>query len=206
MRKGILFIVSGFSGAGKGTVLKEVFKSVDNVTFSVSATSRQPRDGEVNGVHYHFFSKEEFERMIEEGCFAEHACTFGNYYGTLKSEIDKSLSSGKDMIFDINFVGAENMKLAYPDSVSIFITPPSIKDLKQRLIGRGSETEESLKRRLSEVKKEVCKIEEYDYVLVNDTVDECAKNLISIILAERNKKTRNRDIISKLSEETQNDD
>lgn len=206
MRKGILFIVSGFSGAGKGTVLKEVFKAVDNLSFSVSATSRKPRDGEVNGVHYHFFSKEEFEKMISDGLFAEHACTFGNYYGTLKSEIDKSLSSGKDMIFDINFVGAENMKKAYPESVSIFITPPSIKDLKERLIGRGSETEESLKRRLAEVKKEVREIEKYDYVLVNDKIDECAKNMISIILAERNKLTRNKDIISKLSEETQNDD
>ncbi|MGN0795538.1 MAG: guanylate kinase [Christensenellales bacterium] len=206
MRKGILFIVSGFSGAGKGTVLKEVFKAVDNLSFSVSATSRKPRDGEVNGVHYHFFSKEEFEKMISDGLFAEHACTFGNYYGTLKSEIDKSLSSGKDMIFDINFVGAENMKKAYPESVSIFITPPSIKDLKERLIGRGSETEESLKCRLAEVKKEVREIEKYDYVLVNDKIDECAKNMISIILAERNKLTRNKDIISKLSEETQNDD
>ena len=206
MRKGILFIISGFSGAGKGTVLKEVFKQLDNLSFSVSATSRKPREGEINGVHYHFFSEEKFEEMIESGAFAEHALTFGNYYGTLKSEIDKSLNDGKDMIFDINFVGAENMKLAYPDAVCIFITPPSLKDLKKRLIGRGSETEESLSRRLAEAKKEVTKIDEYDYILINDEVDKCVENLVAIIKAERNKKSRNTDIISKLSEETNNDD
>lgn len=201
MKKGIIFIISGFSGAGKGTVLKEVFKTVDNLGFSVSATSRQPREGEIHGQHYLFLTKEQFEAAIERGEFAEHALTFGNYYGTLKLEVEKNISAGKDMVFDINFVGAENMKKAYPDAVTVFIAPPSMSILKERLIGRGSETEESLKKRLAEAEKEAKKIAEYDYILVNDKVDECASNLVSIIKAERAKRVRNLEFVNKLLEE-----
>ena len=201
MKKGIIFIISGFSGAGKGTVLKEVFKMVDNLGFSVSATSRKPREGEIHGQHYLFMTKEEFEGAIDRGEFAEHALTFGNYYGTLKSEIEKNISAGKDMVFDINFVGAENLKKTYPDAVTVFIAPPSMSVLKDRLIGRGSETEESLARRLVEAETEAKKIAEYDYILINDKVDECALNLVSIIKAERTKRIRNLEFVNKLLEE-----
>ena len=146
-------------------------------------------------------TKEQFEAAIERGEFAEHALTFGNYYGTLKSEVERYISAGKDMVFDINFVGAENMKKAYPDAVTVFIAPPSMSVLKERLIGRGSETEESLKKRLAEAEKEAKKIAEYDYILVNDKVDECASNLVSIIKAERAKRVRNLEFVNKLLEE-----
>ena len=197
----MLIVMSGVSGSGKNTVIEKLMSLCDDFKIFQSATTRKPRVNEEKKGVYIFLTKEQFEAAIERGEFAEHALTFGNYYGTLKLEVEKNISAGKDMVFDINFVGAENMKKAYPDAVTVFIAPPSMSVLKERLIGRGSETEESLKKRLAEAEKEAKKIAEYDYILVNDKVDECASNLVSIIKAERAKRVRNLEFVNKLLEE-----
>ncbi|NLZ24906.1 MAG: guanylate kinase [Clostridiales bacterium] len=185
--KGLFIVISGSSGAGKGTVLKKVFDALPNLAFSVSATSRAPRPGEVHGVNYYFMSEEEFERNIQAEAFLEYTKTYTNYYGTLKSEVEKKLSEGKDVVLEINVVGAVNVKKLYHECVSIFITPPSLKELETRLVGRGTETEETLKRRLDEAAYEVRFISEYDYIVINDEVDRCAMDMISIIKAHKSK-------------------
>ncbi len=201
MKKGVLYVVSGFSGAGKGTILKEVFSKVANLKFSVSCTSRLPRLGEVDGIHYHFKTNEEFEDLIEKDAFVEYTKTFTNYYGTLKSEVDKNIENGNDVVFDINVVGANNIKKIYPDAVLIFVTPPSINDLRKRLIGRGSETPETLERRIAESQKEIQEIKIYDYILVNDKIEDCVEKMIAIFSASKCEMHRNEDIINHLLEE-----
>lgn len=206
MEKGILFVVSGFSGAGKGTILKKVFEKMPDLKFSVSATSRKSREGEIDGVHYHFKTPEEFEKLISENAFVEYTKTFTNYYGTLKSEIEEPLQKGINVVFDINVVGAKAIKEMYPECVSVFVTPPSLGVLRDRLIGRGSETEETLARRINEAKKEILEMKEYDFVLVNDQIDECADELSSIIRASKCQTKRNIEFIDRLSKEQNYDD
>jgi guanylate kinase len=201
MKKGIPFIISGFSGAGKGTVLKEVFLRLPELRFSVSATSRQKRAGEIDGEHYHFMSEAGFEKLIAEGAFLEHTKTFGYYYGTLKSEMEKPISQGYDVVFDINVVGAKKIKEQYPEAVSVFITPPTLADLKTRLLCRNSENEETLNRRIREAESEILEMENYDYILVNDDVKACADALTAIIKSARHQTKRNTEIIKLLSEE-----
>ncbi len=189
-KKGMLIVVSGFSGVGKGTVVQLVFESLPNLQFSISCTTRKPRIGEENGVNYFFLSEEEFEKKIANGEFVEYTKTFTNYYGTLKSEIDKPLSRGVDVLLELNVVGARRIKELYPDSVTVFITPPSIGALKARLIGRGTETPESIERRLREIENESKDIIKYDYCVTNNIARTCADEIVNIIRSEHLKVSR----------------
>ncbi len=182
--KGMLIVVSGFSGVGKGTVVQLVFESLPNLQFSISCTTRKPRSGEENGVNYFFMSEEEFEKKIAADEFVEYTKTFTNYYGTLKSEIDKPLARGVDVLLELNVVGAMNIKKMYPDSVTVFISPPSIGALKARLIGRGTESPESIERRLKEIENESKVIDKYDYCVTNNIARTCADEIVNIIRSE----------------------
>ena len=188
-KQGMLIVVSGFSGVGKGTVVQLVFESLPNIQFSISCTTRKPRSGEENGVNY-FFLSEEFEQKIANDEFVEYTKTFTNYYGTLKSEIDKPLKQGVDVLLELNVVGARRIKEMYPDSVTVFITPPSIAALKARLIGRGSETQDSIERRLREIENESKDIEKYDYCVTNNIARTCADEIVNIIRSEHLKVSR----------------
>lgn len=187
---GMLIVISGFSGVGKGTVIQLVLDALPNLRFSISCTTRNPRASEEDGVNYFFLSEQEFEDKIANGEFVEYTKTFTNYYGTLKSEIDKPLSKGVDILLELNVVGAKNVKELYPDCVMIFVTPPSIEALKTRLIGRGSETPESLDRRLQEIENESKDIDKYDYVVTNHVAKNCADEIVHIIQSEHLKTSR----------------
>ena len=204
-RNGILFIISGFSGAGKGTILKEVLVQMSDLKFSVSATSRKPRVDEENGLHYYFISEQLFEKYIKNDAFVEYTKTFNSYYGTLKSEIENPLKEGRNVLFDINVAGAKSIKEQYPDAISVFVTPPTLSDLRIRLMGRKSETQQSLDRRIAEAKKEIADMKTYDYIIVNDDIKKCANALISIIQSAKYQTTRNFDVIKSLIEEEKND-
>ena len=184
MEKGLLIVISGFSGVGKGTVIQMVLNELPGLKFSVSCTTRAPRAGEEDGVNYYFLSEEEFERKIDEGAFIEYTRTFTNYYGTLKSEIDTPIAAGVDILLELNVVGAKNIKKLYPDCVTIFVRPPSMEALKARLVGRGSESPESLERRLNEIDSESKEISSYDYVVVNAVARTCAEEIVGIIRSE----------------------
>lgn len=184
MGHGMLIVISGFSGVGKGTVVQHVFESLPNLQFSISCTTRAMRSGEENGVNYFFISEREFEERIARGEFVEYTRTFTNYYGTLKSEIDKPLSNGVDVLLELNVVGAKNIKKLYPDCVTIFIQPPSIDVLRARLIGRGSESDDSIRRRLEEIKTESLDIINYDYAVTNNVARTCADEIVGIIRSE----------------------
>ena len=184
MEKGLLIVISGLSGVGKGTVIQMVLNELPGLKFSVSCTTRAPRAGEEDGVNYYFLSEEEFERKIDEGAFIEYTRTFTNYYGTLKSEIDTPIAAGVDILLELNVVGAKNIKKLYPDCVTIFVRPPSMEALKARLVGRGSESPESLERRLNEIDSESKEIPSYDYVVVNAVARTCAEEIVGIIRSE----------------------
>lgn len=196
MAKGLLVVISGFSGVGKGTVIQMVLDALPTLKFSVSCTTRNPRHGEENGVNYFFLTEEEFEDKIARGEFVEHTRTFTNYYGTLKSEIDKPIENGVDILMELNVVGAANMKKIYPDCVTIFVCPPSLEALKARLIGRGTESEESLARRLKEIETESRSIPDYDYAVTNSVARTCAEEIVGIIKSEhlRTSRAENLDI------------
>ena len=180
-KQGILVVVSGFAGTGKGTVMKELLNRYDSYALSVSATTRLPRDGEVDGREYFFKTREEFEQMIQEGAFVEYACYVGNYYGTPKKYVEEQLQNGKDVILEIEIQGALNIKSQFPDALLLFIAPPSADVLKARLVGRGTETEEVIEQRLARAVEESKGIENYDYLVVNDDLDECVENVHQMI-------------------------
>ncbi|EES48661.1 guanylate kinase [Clostridium botulinum] len=184
-KRGLLIVISGPSGAGKGTICKELLEKNDNLLLSVSATTRSPRNGEVDGVNYHFLSKENFITRIEKNDFLEHAEVYGNYYGTPKSNVDKMLDSGRDVILEIDIQGALKVKENTEEGVFIFILPPSMEELKQRIINRGSETPESLMKRFKSAYKEINFVSKYNYAVVNDEVDVAVEKLEAIILAEK---------------------
>ncbi len=185
-KKGILTVISGFSGSGKGTIVDKLVNDYGYVV-SISATTRDPRPYETDGVHYFFLSKEDFEKKIEEDKLLEHAQFVDNYYGTPCDYVDSMLSSGKDVILEIEVNGALQVKKKRPETVLIFMVPPSAEQLKERLIGRGTETQEVVNKRLSTAAKETKFINEYDYLVINDTIEECAKNIDSIISTEKKK-------------------
>ena len=184
MTKGKLFVISGPSGAGKGTICKEILEKEKTLKLSVSMTTRSPRAGEVNGVHYHFVDKEEFESLIAEDGFMEYANVYGNYYGTPKKQVMEWMEEGINVILEIDVQGALQIKKSYPEGIFIFILPPSIEELKNRILGRGSETEESMARRLGAALSEISSIDEYDSRVVNDELQDAIDRVKAIILAE----------------------
>ncbi|MGH4122295.1 MAG: guanylate kinase [Clostridium sp.] len=184
MSKGQLIVISGPSGAGKGTVCKAILEK-NNFWVSVSATTRSPRNDEIEGINYYFTTKEKFLQKIEKDDFLEYAEVYGNYYGTPKSEVLKVLDSGRDVILEIDIQGALKVKTAYPNGLFIFILPPSMEELKNRITNRGSETPESLITRFTSAHKEISFVSKYDYAVVNDTVNSACEKIQSIIIAER---------------------
>lgn len=180
MSKGNLFVISGASGVGKSTVLKQVMKLRDDLQFSVSATSRPPRPGEVDGVNYYFVSREDFQAMIDRNEFVEYDYHMENYYGTLKSEVLKKTENG-NMILDIEPNGALAIREIYPEATLIFVAPPSLETLEQRIRGRGDTGEDQIKVRSERAAWECAQGEKYDYVVVNDVLDDCVQQIMNII-------------------------
>lgn len=186
MSTGRLFVISGPSGAGKGTICKKILER-DNITLSVSMTTRNPREGEVHGESYYFVSKEEFKKNIEEKGFLEHAEVYGNFYGTPKMEVMKLLSGGKDVILEIDIQGALQIKETYPQAILIFVLPPSMAELRRRLTERGTETAESLEQRMGETLNEISYLHEYDYCVVNSELQEAIDRVTAIMMAEHSR-------------------
>ena len=179
--KGLLIVVSGFSGAGKGTLMKKLLEDYEQYALSISMTTRAPREGEVDGREYFFATREQFEDRIKQGGFIEYAQYCDNYYGTPKDYVEQQLEAGKDVILEIEIQGAMKVKEQFPDAVLLFVMPPSISVLHQRLVGRGTETEEVIMARLQRAEEEAVGIEEYDYIIVNDDLDACVKELHELI-------------------------
>lgn len=201
-RKGLLLVVSGPSGAGKGTICKALLNKNDQIKLSVSATTRKPRNGEVHGVNYFFIEKEEFTKMIENGEFLEHAQIYDNFYGTPKAAIIECLEKGQDVILEIEMQGARQIKEVYPEGVFIFVLPPSLEELKSRIVGRGTETQEDIEKRFSCAFEEINQIVNYDYFIVNEDIEKSVNDVEAIISAEKNKVTRYKNnIIDKFKEE-----
>ena len=184
MRRGKTFIICGPSGVGKGTVVARLLASDPKLYFSVSATTRPPRPGEVDGKHYHFLSREQFQRWIDEDAFLEHAEFVGNLYGTPKLYVDKAMDQGRDVILDIEIQGAEQVHRRRPEAIRIYVAPPSWEELERRLIGRGTEDMEKVRRRLERGKEEFAVARDFDYFVINDTVDRAVEELRAILLAE----------------------
>ncbi|MDT8716480.1 guanylate kinase [Clostridium sp. 19966] len=183
-QRGVLIVLSGPSGAGKGTICKALLEKGD-FWLSVSATTRKPRNGEKEGINYYFSDKEDFERKIEDNEFLEYAEVYGNYYGTPKKQVLEAIESGRDVILEIDIQGALKVKETYPQGVFLFILPPSMDELKQRIINRGSETPESLMTRFKSAFQEINYVSKYNYAVVNDTVEEAVKKIEAILIAEK---------------------
>lgn len=181
-QKGVLAVVSGFSGAGKGSLMKELLKRHDSYALSISATTRQPREGEVDGREYFFISREKFEQMIAENAFIEYAQYVNNYYGTPRQYVEDRLNAGQDVILEIEVQGAMLVKKQYPEAVTVFVTPPSAQELKNRLVGRGTETPEVIEGRMKRAAEEAKLMSFYDYLLVNDDLEESTEQLHELIV------------------------
>lgn len=198
-RKGLLLVVSGPAGVGKGTINQSLIARNSDIRMSVSATTRSPRPGEIDGIHYFFKTEDEFQKMIESGAFLEYMRVFNtHYYGTPKSFVEQELSEGRSVILEIDVQGAMRVKTAYPDAVLIFIAPPSMSELKSRLIHRGTESSEAIERRFETAFQEMEYVSRYDYVVVNDILDLAIARTEDIIVAERCKVSRNGELIEKL--------
>lgn len=201
MPKGILTVLSGFSGAGKGTAMKRLMEKYDDYALSISATTRNPREGEVDGREYFFKATEEFEKMIAQDELIEYARYVNHYYGTPRSYVEEQLENGKDVILEIEIQGALKVKEKFPDTLLVFITPPSAKELRIRLIGRGTESMEVIEQRLARAKEEAEGIDDYDCLIVNDDLESCVDELHSVIQNEKKKVARNGEFISKIRKE-----
>ena len=201
MSKGVLTVVSGFSGAGKGTVMKRLIQKYDDYALSISVTTRKPREGERDGIEYFFKTKEEVETMIENDEFLEYARYVDNYYGTPRFYVEEMLAKGKNVILEIEIQGAMQIKAKNPEAVLIFVTPPSFEELRNRLVGRGTETADVIESRLRRASEEAEGMSSYDYILVNDQVEDCVDRLHQIILSERAKAQRNEEFINMIRQE-----
>ena len=200
-KKGILIILSGFSGVGKGTVVRRLLSDYDNYALSISATTRKPREGEEDGVSYFFKSKEEFEQMIKEDSFIEHARYVENYYGTPKAYVQEQLDAGKDVILEIEIQGALKVKEKYPDALMLFLVPPDAQTLKERLVGRGTETADVIHDRLERAAQEAQEMGSYEYIIVNDDLEQSMELMHHLIESQHNKTDRNLAFIHQIQEE-----
>ncbi|WP_425448979.1 guanylate kinase [Dethiothermospora halolimnae] len=190
MDKGLLIVISGPSGVGKGTICKELLKDFNDIEVSVSATTREPREGEIDGVNYYYKTKEEFKDMIDRDNFLEYAQVHGNYYGTPKKNVLEKLELGKNILLEIDIQGALKVKDEYPHGVFIFVVPPSMEELKNRIIGRGTETEDSIETRFNNAYEEMKFINKYDYGIINDKLELAVEKIKCIITAEKCKVSR----------------
>ena len=200
-RKGILIVISGFSGAGKGTLVKRLTEEYDGYALSVSATTRQPRPGEEDGREYFFLQKEQFEQKIKENGLIEYACYCDNYYGTPRDYVESRLAEGRDVILEIEIQGARKIREQYSDALLLFVMPPSAAELRRRLVGRGTESEEVIGKRMRRAAGEAEGIEEYEYIVVNDDLETCVRQLHEIIMAAHNTPQRNREFIENIRTE-----
>ncbi|CCY41059.1 guanylate kinase [Clostridium sp. CAG:7] len=199
--QGILVVVSGFSGAGKGTLMKELLKRYDNYALSISATTRTPREGETDGKEYFFVTKEQFEKMRDERKLIEYAQYVNNYYGTPKEYVEQKMAEGKDVILEIEIQGALKVKKRFPDALLLFVTPPSAEELRRRLVGRGTETLEVINARLARAAEEASGMEAYDYLLINDDLDRCVEEMHQLIQLQHRKTSYHLDFLSKMRED-----
>lgn len=204
MRKGLLILISGPSGTGKGTVCDLLRKNHPEISYSISATTRQPRPGEQDGVNYYFYDKEKFRQMIDAGELLEWAEVYGNYYGTPKQKVLDRLNAGEDILLEIDTQGALNVMQAMPEGLFIFLLPPSLEELANRLKGRGTETEESLQRRLGAAVDEIKIAHNYRYVVVNDKVEAAEKAIAGIIEAEHHRTDLNEELLAGLQQWKEN--
>ena len=199
--RGLLVVVSGFSGVGKGTLVKKLVTECDNYALSVSMTTRKPREGEIDGVSYFFVDHDTFEQTIAQDGLVEYASYVGNYYGTPKAYVEEQLEAGKDVILEIEIQGALKVKEKFPDTLLLFVTPPSAKELKNRLIGRGTETMDVIESRLARAVEEAEGIESYDYLVVNDVLEDCVEEVHQIIQNEHYRVNRNESAIQEMRNE-----
>ena len=200
MNRGKLFIISGPSGSGKDTIMQGALKKHPEIKLSISSITRDMRVGEVEGEKYHFISRDEFEELLKNDMLLEHNVFVGNYYGTPKAPVEECLASGNDMILEIDVNGAAQVREKMPEAISIFIMPPSFEVLKKRLSGRGTETEELVNKRLTSALSEIARAKEYDYIVVNDAIEDAIDDLLSIILSERLRINRKKQIIDEVLE------
>lgn len=199
--RGILVVVSGFSGAGKGTLMKRLMEKYDNYALSVSATTRAPRPGEEHGREYFFHTKKEFEELILEDALIEYAQYVDNYYGTPKAYVEKQLNMGKDVILEIEIQGALKVKKKMSNTLLLFVTPPSAEELKRRLVNRGTESMEVIESRLSRASEEAEGMLEYDYILINDVIEDCVDNMHNIIQSQHDAVKNRQEFIKEITEE-----
>ena len=200
-RKGVLVILSGFAGSGKGTIIRELLAKYDNYALSVSATTRAPREGEQEGVHYFFKTEEEFKDMIAKGELLEYANYVGNYYGTPRAYVKEKLAQGMNVILEIETEGALSIKREYPDAVLVFVMPPSVEEIYHRLKGRGTETEEVIAKRMRKAGIEITVVDRYDYLMINDVLSESVEVFNAIVTSQQMSVSRNRDYINEKKKE-----
>ncbi|MCR5406052.1 MAG: guanylate kinase [Lachnospiraceae bacterium] len=201
MKKGILLIISGFAGSGKGTIVKRLLSEYDNYAVSVSATTRAPRPGEEDGKDYFFVNREKFEQMIADDEFLEYAQYVDNYYGTPRKYVNRMLDEGKDVILEIEQQGALQVKAKRPDALLMFVMPPSVQEIYNRLKKRGTETEEVIMKRMRQGAREAGVIENYDFLIINDDLDECVKNVHDTVRCSKYAAVRNKAMIDKVKSE-----
>ena len=201
MSKGILVVVSGFSGTGKGTVMKRLLDKYDNYALSISVTTRSPRPGEIDGREYFFRTEEAFQELIREDALIEYARYVDHYYGTPRSYVEEQLQAGKDVILEIEIQGARKVKEKIPEALLVFVAPPSMDELKNRLLGRGTESQAVIEGRLQRAAEESEGVEEYDYLLINDELEACVVELHGIIQSEHCRISRNLDFLQEIRRE-----
>lgn len=199
-KKGFLIVISGFSGVGKGTVVKRLVEEY-GYSLSVSATTRAPREGEVDGREYYFKTKEDFMNLIDYNGFIEWAVYVENYYGTPRAFVEREMAQGHNVILEIEVQGALNIKRQYPDAILVFLTAPSAEVLKQRLVGRGTEDMAVIEKRMKRACEEACDMEQYEYIIVNDDLDQCVRDVNSVVVAKRSSAEQNVDFMNKMKEE-----